>query len=120
MATSVHVHSSVIATPFTMSKSGKATDVSSSTNGVIGKKRKSTANNTLVLSDGSTFSILTDPVPVPEHCTQELVQLLVNRIKELSAPKKRAKKAPAKKAAPKKATAKKTVAKKAPAKKETV
>ena len=75
-------------TPFTQSKS--AAPVSSVSN-VTGKKRKSKADqNILHLSDGTTFNLVSDTVQGP---TKVLVQALVARIKELTAPKKRAKKA---------------------------
>ena len=78
-------------TPFTQSKnSGKAAPISSVSN-VTGKKRKSKADqNILHLSDGTTFNLVSDTVEGP---TKVLVQALIARIKELTAPKKRAKKA---------------------------
>ena len=78
-------------TPLTMTKKLTSTKV-------IGQKRKSKAEqNTITLDDGSTFKILTDPLP--EVIPRQLVEGLVTRIKELTAPKKRAKKTATKTAA---------------------
>ena len=78
-------------TPYTMTKKLTSTKV-------IGQKRKSKAEqNTITLEDGSTFKILTDPLP--DVIPRQLVEGLVTRIKELTAPKKRAKKTATKTAA---------------------
>ena len=65
---------------------------------VIGQKRKSKVElTTITLEDGSTFKILTDQLP--DVIPRQLVEGLVTRIKELTAPKKRAKKTATKAAA---------------------